>query len=325
MKRYLVLLVAMISTIVICATFSFPVSTTPLLTSSFGEFRGTGNRGPHFHMGIDLSTGMRSGVPILAAEDGWLVRVEIDEDDIYGNVVVLYHDDGYKTLYAHLSEFSEKLKLIIDSVVSEFGRKRIVVKFPERTFFFKAGEPVGYSGQTGEAAQPHCHFEIRNIDETICYDPSQFLNILKPKEARFIVKSLVINSEKYSYREDEAYPFKGDFPKISINAVTEINKNVIGLKSLKMYLNENLVYHIDFSEIPIDEFNNVWSVYTNDSVADGYNYDAWYKLYPDQWGNVIKVDNYAEIGKLPSKILVRIICTDFWNEEFEVRFFLERR
>lgn len=323
--RRSVLMVLIILPVFVLATFVPPVDGQLLITSSFGEFRGTGNRGPHFHMGADFSTQMRAGVPILAAADGWLVRVEIDEDDIYGNVVVLQHENGMRTLYAHLSDFSEKIRGIVNSVVSEFGRRRIVVEFPERTVWFKAKETVGYSGQTGEAAQPHCHFEVRNADETLHYDPTDFLLVPKPSDARFTVRGLIIDGEKQTYTEGKVYKFRGDWPKIALDAVTIIGRNNIGMKSLKLYLNNSLVYHISFSEIRADEFNNVWAVYTEDSISDGYRYAAYYKLYPDKGSRIVKLNKFPELGQLPSRVNVVIVCEDIWKTEYELRFVLERR
>jgi murein DD-endopeptidase MepM/ murein hydrolase activator NlpD len=323
--RKLISSVPVLVSIIAVAMFVAPVGGQLLITSSFGEFRGTGNRGPHFHMGADFSTQMRSGVPILAAADGWLVRVEIDEDDIYGNVVVLQHENGFRTLYAHLSDFSGKIKSIINSVVTEFGRRRIVVEFPERNIWFKAQEVIGYSGQTGEAAQPHCHFEIRSIDETVCYNPSDMLNVPKPSDAKFTVRGLMIDNERLNYVENGVYRFRGSWPKIAIDAATSVGRNVIGLRSLKLYFNNDLVYHIDFGEIRFDEFNNVWAVYTENSVSDGYRYTAYYKLYPDKSSNVVRLNKFPELGQLPSRTNVTIICEDVWRTEYELKFVLERR
>jgi len=323
--RKLISSVPVLVSIIAVAKFVAPVGGQLLITSSFGEFRGTGNRGPHFHMGADFSTQMRSGVPILAAADGWLVRVEIDEDDIYGNVVVLQHENGFRTLYAHLSDFSGKIKSIINSVVTEFGRRRIVVEFPERNIWFKAQEVIGYSGQTGEAAQPHCHFEIRSIDETVCYNPSDMLNVPKPSDAKFTVRGLMIDNERLNYVENGVYRFRGSWPKIAIDAATSVGRNVIGLRSLKVYFNNDLVYHIDFGEIRFDEFNNVWAVYTENSVSDGYRYTAYYKLYPDKSSNVVRLNKFPELGQLPSRTNVTIICEDVWRTEYELKFVLERR
>jgi murein DD-endopeptidase MepM/ murein hydrolase activator NlpD len=253
------------------------------------------------------------------------VRVEIDEDDIYGNVVVLQHENGFRTLYAHLSDFSGKIKSIINSVVTEFGRRRIVVEFPERNIWFKAQEVIGYSGQTGEAAQPHCHFEIRSIDETVCYNPSDMLNVPKPSDAKFTVRGLMIDNERLNYVENGVYRFRGSWPKIAIDAATSVGRNVIGLRSLKVYFNNDLVYHIDFGEIRFDEFNNVWAVYTENSVSDGYRYTAYYKLYPDKSSNVVRLNKFPELGQLPSRTNVTIICEDVWRTEYELKFVLERR
>ncbi|AEH50711.1 M23 family metallopeptidase [Pseudothermotoga thermarum] len=305
--------------------FIYPVEIGPILTASFGEFRGTGNRGPHFHMGIDLSTNMRSGVPILAAADGWLVRVEIDEDDIYGNVIVLEHENGYRTLYAHLSDFSSKVQDIVRSVVNEFGKRRIVVEFPEKTIFFKVGEVIGFSGRTGEAAQPHCHFEVRSLDESVCYDPMDFLPLVIPSDARFEVRSLIIDGERYTYSPGRVYLFKGDIPKIAINAVTVSGRNVLGLKRIRLYFDGTLAYELDFSTIPWNEFNNVWAIYTRDSVSDGYTYSAWYKLYPELGSSLVKVNRFAEIARLPKQSRVKITLTDVWNRNFDVEFLVERR
>ncbi len=323
--RRSMLLALILLPVFILASFVPPVEGQLLITSSFGEFRGTGNRGPHFHMGADFSTQMRSGVPILAAADGWLVRVEIDDDDIYGNVVVLQHENGMRTLYAHLSNFSEKIRGIVSSVVNEFGKRRIVVEFPEKTIWFKAKEPVGYSGQTGEAAQPHCHFEIRNVDETVCYNPTDFLSVPKPVDARFTVRGLIIDGERQTYTEGKVYSFRGNWPKIALDAVTVIGRNSIGMRSLKLYLNNNLVYHIDFGEIRMDEFNNVWAVYTEDSISDGYRYVAYHKLYPDRGSSIVKLNRFPELGQLPSRVNVVIVCEDVWKTEYELRFVLERR
>lgn len=324
MRKLITIVLASLAVFVL-AMLSAPVEGQLLITSSFGEFRGSGNRGPHFHMGADFSTQLRSGVPILAAADGWLVRIEIDEDDIYGNVVVLQHENGLRTLYAHLSGFSEKIKTIVESVMTEFGKRRIVVEFPERNVWFKAGEPVGYSGQTGEAAQPHCHFEIRNTEETVCYNPADMLNVPKPAGAKFSVRGLMIDNERLNYVENGVYRFHGSWPKIAIDVATVVGRNVIGLRSLKLYFNGELVYHIDFGEIAIDDFNNVWSAYTENSIADGYRYSAYYKLYPEKSSRVVKLNRFPELGELPSRTDVVVVCEDVWRTEHEVKFILERR
>ena len=58
----------------------------------------------------------------------------------YGKVIIVKHNGGYSTLYAHLSKFKKGLK----------RGKRV-----------KQGEIIGYVGQTGSATGPHLHYEFR--------------------------------------------------------------------------------------------------------------------------------------------------------------------
>lgn len=73
----LILLFTVVSASHTFGQFEPPVSNS-YVTATFMEFRSTGNL-PHFHMGVDFSTFLREGVEIRAAEDGYVVRLEIDE------------------------------------------------------------------------------------------------------------------------------------------------------------------------------------------------------------------------------------------------------
>ncbi|RKX56570.1 MAG: M23 family peptidase [Thermotoga sp.] len=323
MVRRLITL-AMLFTIVLAFSFSIPVD-RPRLTSSFGEFRGSGNRGPHFHMGVDLSTGLARGKPIYSADRGWLVRIEIDEDDIYGNVVVLEHENDYRTIYAHLSSFSKKLEQMVKSLKEEFEDKRIVVEFPEGEIIFEKGEIVGYSGDTGEASQPHCHFEIRNREETISYNPMKFLEIPRPLDEDIVVKKISINGKIWDYVEGAVYEFSGDFPRLEVNAYAKGFNNVLGLQEIRFYKGDEEIYRISFDEITWGEFNKVWGIYSKKSIVDGYRYSVWYILYPEEASSLVKIDKFPDIGKFPDYDEYRIVLVDPWGEEKTLRFYLKRR
>lgn len=100
-----------------------------------------------FHTGIDY--GCPLNTPILASADGVVVYAGWDPTG-YGNMVILLHNDGRATLYAHLSS--------------------IHVKLGERV---KQGSLIGHSGTTGNSTGPHLHFEARNIwnDYKSHFDP----------------------------------------------------------------------------------------------------------------------------------------------------------
>ncbi|RJP77357.1 MAG: M23 family metallopeptidase [Candidatus Zixiibacteriota bacterium] len=103
-------------------------------SSYFGKRRDpfTGRWEPH--MGLDINT--HSGAPIYAAADGKVLHAS--REPAYGNVVVIDHGHGYRTLYAHMSRFA-----------CTKGEQ------------VKRGEVIGYVGSTGRSTGPHLHYEVR--------------------------------------------------------------------------------------------------------------------------------------------------------------------
>lgn len=95
---------------------------------------GFGRRWGRMHEGVDWS--MPVGSPIYAADGG--VVEKAGRDGAYGNVVVINHGNGLKTLYAHNS--------------------KLLVKPGERVF---KGQKIAQSGNTGRTTGPHLHFEVR--------------------------------------------------------------------------------------------------------------------------------------------------------------------
>ncbi|HEX3809463.1 MAG TPA: M23 family metallopeptidase [Rhizomicrobium sp.] len=86
--------------------------------------------------GINIATAMDA--PIHAAASGTVVYAG-NEIKGYGNLVLIRHDDGYVTAYAHADSIS-------------VGKGQRVEK----------GQTIGYAGQTGDVAAPQLHFEIRH-------------------------------------------------------------------------------------------------------------------------------------------------------------------
>ncbi len=99
-----------------------------------------------FHSGIDLAAPW--GTDVYAARDG--VVQYVGRNRTYGNFVLLKHDDGYQTLYGHLSSVSVRLNDYVPS-----------------------GMIIGKVGSTGLSTGPHLHFEIRHLGRT--EDPAPLL------------------------------------------------------------------------------------------------------------------------------------------------------
>ena len=115
------------------------------LTSDFGSRLSPTTGQPGFHYGLDIAAD--EGVRIGAFADG-TVR-EIGESS-YGNYLIVDHDDGFSTLYAHCSSISAKVG---DSV--------------------SCGEEIARVGQTGNATGPHLHLELWKDGAAL--DPSDYL------------------------------------------------------------------------------------------------------------------------------------------------------
>ena len=100
-----------------------------------------------FHTGIDY--GCPVNTPILASNDGLIVFCGWDTTG-YGNMVIIQHNDGQSTLYAHLTNWTC------------FLRQKV-----------QQGDVIGYSGSTGNSTGPHLHFEARHVwsDYKTHFDP----------------------------------------------------------------------------------------------------------------------------------------------------------
>ncbi|MFC7061090.1 peptidoglycan DD-metalloendopeptidase family protein [Halobacillus seohaensis] len=92
-----------------------------------------GKRWGSFHKGIDIA-GV-SNRTIKAADNGKII--EAGKDGAYGNKVIVDHNNGYKTIYAHLES--------IDVSVGDTVEK---------------GSTLGKMGTTGRSTGVHLHFEV---------------------------------------------------------------------------------------------------------------------------------------------------------------------
>lgn len=116
------------------------------LSSDFGWRKYTGKDGNVIvsnHKGIDLAVPYAS--PIYASKSGTVITAEFSS--AYGNVIVVLHDDGTQTRYAHAS------KMLVS--VGEYVLQ---------------GEEIAKVGSTGNATGNCCHFEIR-LKENNVWDP----------------------------------------------------------------------------------------------------------------------------------------------------------
>ena len=92
----------------------------------------TGKR--ELHGGLDIS-GTGYGSKIYATNNGRVKEASYHYS--YGNHVIIDHNNGYLTLYAHMSRINVKVGQVV-----------------------ARGDVIGYVGMTGTATGPHVHYEI---------------------------------------------------------------------------------------------------------------------------------------------------------------------
>ncbi|MCL2071521.1 MAG: peptidoglycan DD-metalloendopeptidase family protein [Oscillospiraceae bacterium] len=105
-----------------------------------------------FHSGhgaYDIAGTALFGTPIVAGDSGVVVTA-VYEWGAYGHTVVIQHDNGLRTLYAHNSE----LLVVVGQAVVQ-------------------GEQIARLGSTGRSTGPHLHFEV--IDGNRRLNPRDYL------------------------------------------------------------------------------------------------------------------------------------------------------
>jgi murein DD-endopeptidase MepM/ murein hydrolase activator NlpD len=121
------------------------------ITGRFGErldpFSGEGA----FHAGLDIAS--RYGDAIHVTADG--VIEEAGQRAGYGRVVVVDHGFGVTTLYGHLSAFNVQAGMRV-----------------------KAGDVIGYEGDSGRSTGPHLHYEVRIYNTPV--NPWRYLRNVAP-------------------------------------------------------------------------------------------------------------------------------------------------
>lgn len=116
-----------------------------VVTSVFGEQRTDEQGNSETHKGIDLAVAL--GSPITPVMSGKVITAE--QSDSYGNYVVIEHENGMQSLYAHCSSLQCEVGQSVDEL-----------------------NVIAFAGATGDASGSHLHLEIKKDGQ--CVDPMQY-------------------------------------------------------------------------------------------------------------------------------------------------------
>ncbi len=160
------------STWVDCSGFVFPVvrACENKVTSNFGARR------RRYHYGTDI--GLKVGDTIVSAFDG-TVRIVDYEARGFGHYIVVRHNNGLESLYAHLS--------------------KPLVKVNQKV---SAGELIGLGGNTGRSTGPHLHLEFRFLGNA--FNTNKIIDYASES----------CHAENYCITKNETFRHKADVDKL---------------------------------------------------------------------------------------------------------------
>ena len=124
-----------------------PLANT-FVTSEFGNRYHPITKNKRLHTGIDFRA--QVGTEIYSTADGIVLKSRNSDPGGYGKMLVIMHNYGFKTLYAHMSEVYIRVGDIIPK-----------------------GTLIGLTGNSGNSTGPHLHYEVKFLEKFI--NPKDFL------------------------------------------------------------------------------------------------------------------------------------------------------
>lgn len=248
--------------------FRSPLDIPLVLSGTFGELRNN-----HFHSGIDIKTKQRNGLKVYAVADGYVSRIRVALWG-YGKVIYVTHDNGYTSVYAHLSRFGKGIQEFVKSV--QYKKERyetgnIYLKPGEITV--TKGQIIAYSGSTGGFVAPHLHYELRDSKTEHIINPLLFglkiKDTIKPRIRKLMAYTLDEASRINQSDKNQVLTLKkvrdGEYitNRISasghigfgINVYDKLNNahNKNGVYSIEMLVNDKRVYYHDVETFSFSE------------------------------------------------------------------------
>jgi len=154
-----------------------------IVTANFGTRKHPVTKKKQFHRGLDLRAKRKT--PIYATADGVVKYVQSKNIGNYGRMIILSHNYGFETVFAHLI----KTKVKIGDIVNK-------------------GDIIGLTGNSGRSTGPHLHYEVRFASRVfspksfIQWDLKNYETIFK-KENRIPWESLINLMKKQQKNLDQ--------------------------------------------------------------------------------------------------------------------------
>ena len=235
-----------------------PVKIPVYLSATFAEIRTNA-----FHAGVDIRTQGVEGKEVFAVADGFVSRIGVSPYG-YGKVLYITHDDGFTSVYAHLSKFNKNIGEFVKKKQYEDKSFTQNILLEDDEFPIKRGDFLGFTGNSGGSGGPHLHYEIRYTETQEPVNPLFFgLKIkdnIKPCIKGLAVYPLensvlnnqmsplyldVVNANNTYLLENPVFKVNGDIA-FGINVFDQAdgsnNKN--GPYSIELFADDKLIFSI---------------------------------------------------------------------------------
>lgn len=264
MNKYnLLLLLLLLSKLLLSQENEFPQYPNPVkipvsLSATFAELRANA-----FHAGVDIRTQGVEGKEVFAVANGYVSRIGVSPFG-YGKVLYITHDDGFTSVYAHLSKFNKEISDFVKS--KQYENQSFVqnILLDENEFPIGKGDYLGMTGNSGSSGGPHLHYEIRYTDTQEPVNPLFFgLKIndnIKPCINGFAIYPMenssvngndtalyldVLRNNNSYYIENQTFEVNGDIA-FGISVFDQANdaNNKNGPYSIELYNGNDLIFNI---------------------------------------------------------------------------------
>ena len=235
-----------------------PVKIPVYLSATFAEIRSNA-----FHAGVDIRTQGVEGKEVFAVADGYVSRIGVSPFG-YGKVIYITHNDGFTSVYAHLSKFNKNIGEYVKAKQYEDKSFTQNIILDENEFPIKRGDFLGFTGNSGGSGGPHLHYEIRYTETQEPVNPLFFglkiKDTMKPNIKGFAIypleNSMVNNHDEALYldvvNENNAYSLKNPIFTANGNIAFGINvfdqadgsSNKNGPYSIELFADNTLIYRV---------------------------------------------------------------------------------
>jgi hypothetical protein len=276
-----------------CFVFAFdwPVDRV-VLTSTFAE-----HRGDHFHAGIDLGGGEQPVLPISPGELVFFYR-EGDYSSApvgLGNFLVLQHQGGIRSLYAHLADGSMN---------------------PGQTTYDRS-QPLGAVGSSGYSSGKHLHLTIIDTEMGTIINPLLLLPPLSDGQAPE-VKEVYIQNGQDLVALQEGMSVRGSGTEVELfAAIYDLREDVSFLWKLapyKVFLSQD---GRGVSSFTFDSLNGAQAAEQTPELVLTNSEKVFEDVYRSPW--LLKL---GRISLVPGETTLTVFASDFTGNESSAEFTL---